>query len=455
MFEIKKELLATHEALLNVEIEENAVKQAMQKAARTIAGKVNIPGFRKGKAPYAKVVQYVGEGAVRQEAADQIIEDIYPQIIDRAGIEPYGPGVLEKITPSPLTYTIRVPLEPEVKLGDYHSLRQPWEEATVSEEEVANVLEQLRSEHVTLEPLERPAQWGDEVYFNLVGTADGEIIVDEDDIEIVLQEDAPFITPDFVEALLGMHVNEEKTFSLVLPEDFREPSLRGVEMQFDVKLTGVYERVLPDLDDALASTVGPFETLEDLKRDIYTRLKDAKHSQFQEAYRDSLVEALVAQSEVHYPPDMVKHTLDDMVENAERRIQRERHMSLKDALQLQGMTLEQFRQQLQPRAEADIKRSLVLVKFAAAEGIQVRDDEVVQAYNDLLMAMGTPEPVGAERVNLDSEFGHTLRLNVLTRKTLEHLEKIARGELAPAHVDSETAAVSETPAVAEQPSAQA
>jgi len=443
VFEIKKELLATHEALLNVEIEENAVKQAMQKAARSIAGKVNIPGFRKGKAPYAKVLQYVGEDAVLQEAADQIIQEIYPQIIDQAGIEPYGPGTLEKITPSPLTYTIRVPLEPEVKLGDYHSLRQPWEDATVSDEEVVNILEQIRSEHAVLEPLERPAQWGDEVHFNVLGTADDEVIVDEDDIEIVLQEDAPFLTPEFVQALIGMSTDEEKTFTIVLPEDFREESLRGAEVQFKVKMVGVFERVLPDLDDALASTVGPFETLEDLKSDIYTRLKDAKQSQFQETYRDNLVEALVAQSEVHYPPDIVKQTLDDMIKNADERTQRERHMSLKDALQLQGMTLEKFREQLQPRAEENVKRSLVLLKFAAAESIQVSDDEVVQAYGDMMTMLGAPARVVEAGVSLDSDLGRNLRLNLLNQKVLEHLEKIARGELTPANAAPEMTSTEE------------
>jgi len=276
VFEIKKELLETHEALLNVEIEENTVKQAMQKAARAIAGKVNIPGFRKGKAPYAKVLQYVGEGSILQEAADSLIEEIYPEIIEQAGIEPYGPGALENINPSPLTFTIRVPLEPEVTLGDYHSLRQPWEDAAVNDEEVTNVLEQVRAEHAILEPLDRPAQLGDEAHINVVGTVDGDVIVDEDDIEVPLKEETPFIAPEFVEALVGMSVDEEKSFTIVFPEDFREATLRGAEAQFDVKIVGVYERVLPDFDDALASTVGAFETLDDLKKYIHTRVLEAK-----------------------------------------------------------------------------------------------------------------------------------------------------------------------------------
>jgi len=429
VFEIKKELLATHEALLKVEIEQNTVEQAMQKAARSIAGKVNIPGFRKGKAPYAKVLQYVGERSILQEAADKLIEEIYPQVIEQAGIEPYGPGALEKIDPSPLTFTIRVPLEPEVTLGDYYTLRHPWEDVAISDEEVANVLEQVRTEHAVLEPLERPAEFGDEVHINVVGTVDGTVIVDEDDIEVTLSQDTPFITPAFVEALVGMSVGEEKSFTIVFPEDFREASLRGDEAQFDVTVVGIYERVLPDLDDALASTVGAFETLDDLKNDIRTRLQEAKERQTKETYQDNLVAALVEQSEVRYPPAMLEHTLDDMIENAEKGTQRDRHMSLKDALQLQGVTVEQFREQLTPRAEADIKRSLVLNKFATEQNILVSDDEVVQEYSSMMAMFGQSNMTNAPRLDLNSQLGRNVRLTVLGRKTLERLEKIGRGEV--------------------------
>jgi len=429
VFEIKKELLDTHEALLNVEVEENTVKQAMQKAAHTIAGKINIPGFRKGKAPYTKVLHYVGEEAILQEAADKLIEEIYPQVIEQADIKPYGPGALEKIAPAPLTFTLRVPLEPEVTLGDYYSLRQEWTDVVINDEEVSNVLEQVRTDHAILEALERPAQFGDEVRIDVVGTVDNEVIVDENDIEVILKEDTPFIAPGFVEALVGMNVNEEKVFTVVFPADFSAEELRGVEANFDVKVTGVYERVLPPLDDALANMVGGFETLEDLKNDIQTRLREAKEYQAQEAYHDSLIAVLVAQSAVRYPPVMVEHRLDEMIENANNRVQRERHMDLKDALQLEGVTLEQFRKQLTPQAESDIQRSLVLSKFAAEQGIQVSDDEVVQEFNTVMTSIGQAGSIGSERFALDSPLGRNLRLTVLGRKTLEQLEKIARGQV--------------------------
>lgn len=429
MFEIKKELLATHEALLNVEIEAQAVQDAMHKTARVLSQKYNIPGFRKGKAPYAKVVQYVGETALLQEAADAMLEEIYPQILEKAEVNPYGPGELQKIDPDPLSFTIRVPLAPETVLGDYHSLSLDWQDIGVTDGEVANVLEQIREEHAILEALERPAEYGDEVHINVLGKVDDEIIVEEADIEVALKEDATFVAPGFIEALIGMSTDEEKSFSVVFPDTFGEESLRGEEGNFDVKVVGVYERVLPNLDDALASTAGSFETLEDLRQDIYTRLLDSRQHQAHEHYRDDLVSIMVAQSDVRYPPVMVEDTLDDMLEEMGKRFQREQRMSLDDALKLQGITVEQFRQQMRPQAEANVKRSLVLAKFAETQGVTVSDDEVVQEYHGFLTMMGQANRIDSIPLQFDSPLGRNIRLGILNRKTLEHLEKIGRGEV--------------------------
>lgn len=431
MFEIKKEVLATHEALLNVEIEEAAVKEAMQKTARVLSQKYNIPGFRKGKAPYAKVVQYVGEGALLQEAADAMLEEIYPQILEQAEVEPYGPGELQKIQPDPLTFTIRVPLAPETVLGDYRNLSLDWQGVSVNDEEIATVLEQIREEHATLEALDRPAEYGDEVHINVLGTVDGDVIVEEDDIEVVLKEDAVFVAPGFVEALVGMRPEEEKSFTVVFPETFGEEDLRGEEGNFHVKVVGVYKRVLPNLDDALASTVGPFETLEDLKRDIHTRMLENREQQAQEHYRDDLLSILVAQSDVRYPPAMVETALDDLIKDMDKRVRRDQRMSLEDAMKLQGVTMEQLRQQMRPQAEMNLKRSLVLGKFAEVQGITVSDDEVVQEYHNFLTAIGQAHRIDSTPLPLDSPMGRNLRLGILSRKTLEHLEKIGRGEIDP------------------------
>ncbi|TFG69821.1 MAG: trigger factor family protein, partial [Anaerolineales bacterium] len=161
VFEVKKELLDSHEALLEVIIEEPTVQKAMRSAAIEIARQVNIPGFRKGKAPYAVVIRHVGEGAVMQEAADNLLEELYPKFIEGAEITPYASGELENMDINPMTFKIRVPLQPTVVLGNYADLRLPWVEPTVSDGEVEMVLTQMREENALVEPVDRPAEMGD------------------------------------------------------------------------------------------------------------------------------------------------------------------------------------------------------------------------------------------------------------------------------------------------------
>lgn len=437
MFEIKKELLPTHEALLEVTFDEETVNQAMRQAARVISRQVNIPGFRRGRAPYTKVVQYVGEAAVLQEAADRLMEETYSEILDKAEVTPYAPGELVDMDVSPLQFKIRVPLAPTVELGDYEAIREDWEEPTVSEEEVAEVLQRLREENVVLEPVERPAEMGDQLMVDVKATVDGEEIVDEDDIEVPLLEDRPFLSPEFVQALLGASAGETRTFPLTLPETMDEPSLRGAEAEFTVTVKQVFSRTLPELDDALASTVGTFESLEALKEDIRRRLLSSKQEQAEVEFRNRMVERLVEVGEFHYPPQMVEEALDDLVQRAAERAQREQKMSLEDSLRLAGLTMEEFRDRLRPEAEQRVKVSLALQKFAELEGIEVSDDEVVLEYQGLFERLNQLVPAAEQVPALDSDLGRRLRNNVLGRKVMDRLAAIGRGK--------ETEEVSEEP----------
>ena len=427
MFEIEKEFLDSHEVRLEVTFEDAVVQQAMRSVAREVSRKVNIPGFRKGRAPYNKVVRHVGEGVLLQEAAEDLLEDNYTNILKEAEIDPYSPGEFEDMATDPLTFTLLVPLQPTIELGDYASIRKEWEEPDVSDEEMEQVLEQAREEHAVLEPVERPAEMGDEIYGNVLGTVDGDVVVDEEDIEIPLSEATPFLSEEFVEGLVGASPGETVLLSAALPETIEDPSLRGAECNFEVEVTQVYDRDLPELDDALASTVGSFETLEELREDIHDRIMQSKLNQARESYRNAIVEELVEMSEVEYPPQALEDTLDGMVEETKRQVRRNQQMALEDALRLQGRTMEMFRSDMKPEAQRRLKRSFVLSEFARQEGIEVTEDEIVQEYTAMMTSAGLSED-DLDTIPLDSQIGQSLRNGLLGRKTLERLEAIARGE---------------------------
>jgi trigger factor len=431
VFEVSKEILDSHEALLEVVFESEAVEGAKREAAREISQEINIPGFRKGKAPYAKVIQAVGEPAVLQEAVEHLLKEHYPEFLEKADVSPYGPGDFVDMTPSPLTLKLRVPLEPQVNLGDYRSLRQEWVEPTVSDEEIEQVLEQVREEHAILEPLEGPAELGHELRISVHATVDGDLVVDEHEVPVLLSEERPFLSPEFVEALVGVTTGEERTFTLALPETIEEPSLRGEEADFEIAVEQVYERRLPDLDDALASTVGSFETLDALAEDIRTRILERKRQQSEGGYHEALVDKLVEQAEMAYPPQLIEDTLDDMLETITQRVQQQQKMSLEDALRLQGQTLDQYRQELRPQAENRAKEMLVLRELAVAEQIEVSADEVVQEYSNLLNQYGMAEQMQDVRLDPDNPLARNLQSSVFERKVRIRLAAIARGELDP------------------------
>jgi trigger factor len=429
VFEVRKEILDSHEVLLEVVFEPETVEEAKREAAREISREVNIPGFRKGKAPYGKVIQYVGEPTVVQEAAEHLLQEHYPEFLEKAEISPYGPGDLEAMETSPLTFKLRVPLEPEVDLGDYRSLRETWTEPSVSEEELQQVLEQAREENAILEPIEGPAELGNELRISVHATVEGDVVVDEHDVPVVLSLTRPFLSPEFVEALVGVTTGEERTFTLALPETIEEPSLRGEDAEFEIQVEQVYERQLPDLDDALASTVGSFETLDALVGDIRTRILTRKRQQSETGYQETLIDKLVEQAEMSYPPQLIEDTLDDMVASITERVQQQQKMSLEDALRLQGQTLEQYREELRPQAEARAREMLAMRELAVAEQIEVSSDEVAQEYANLLNQFGMAEQLKDMSLTADHPLAGSLRGQVFERKVRNRLAAIARGEL--------------------------
>ena len=162
--------LENHQVKLTVEVEPESLESAKHRAARQIAKKTKIPGFRPGKAPYPVIVRQIGEAAILEEAIDLLVQDVYPKAIDEAGIHPYGPGKLENVASmEPPKFEFVIPLEAEVELGDFHSIRRTYEPAPVTEKQVDDVVEDLRDRQAILEPVTRPAQEGDVVYVRIDG----------------------------------------------------------------------------------------------------------------------------------------------------------------------------------------------------------------------------------------------------------------------------------------------
>jgi trigger factor len=274
---IDSERLEEHQVKLTVEFDDETFEGAKRRAARQIAKRTKIPGFRPGKAPYHIIVRTVGEQAVIERGIEFLIDDQYPKIIEEAEIDPHGPGQLEDVVSfDPLVLEFLVPLAAEVELGDYRSIRIPYELEEIDNDDVDEVLDNLRQSQAIEEPAERPAQEGDRIFLDMSGKR---VVLEEGVDEIVIQErqHSVIIQPEEVEdsiewpyagfsrEIIDMSAGDEKTFTYTFSEDSNFESLAGVPVEFHVQVDEIKSRTLPEFDDEFAQSIGEFETLTDLR----------------------------------------------------------------------------------------------------------------------------------------------------------------------------------------------
>jgi len=442
VFELEKQILDdSHEAILTLHIEEEQERRALRETARRLSREINVPGFRKGKVPPHVLMRVAGEEWVLGEVVKDLLEDTYAEVLEQAGIEAYGSAILENVTRSPMSVTLRVPLAPEVELGDYHSVRLPPEPVEVTEEEVAEALERLRDDHAILEPVQRPAEAGDALLLSLFeGQSDGEMLVHEHDLEVALDPQAGFIAPGVVEALIGLQAGDEKTFVVTLPEDYETPALRGREVSFTAEVAQVYERTLPDLDDVLANAVGNYETLEELKAALREQLLAYKEEEATQKRRDKLVAAFMDIATIRYPPSLVADQAQETFEEIQAAVRRKPGLTWEDFLLQQGVSEEELRAVLQHNAEKVIQEKLLLTEFARHFGFDAGEEEIREEFAASLREKGIEDPALVAALKIDSETGQSVRSSVITRKVLERLERIAQG-LSPEEAEPEPEAV--------------
>jgi trigger factor len=426
--DITTEPLENRQVRLTIEIDEEQTQQAMRRAARRISRQVNIPGFRKGKAPYDVILQRFGEETVRQEAAEILIEPTYENALEQEGIDPYAPGVLEAVELHPITFKFTIPLRPTVELGDYRDYRLKPSKVEVSKREIEEALENIRTDNAVLELVERPAAMGDGVAIDLVGrTAEGEEFLNRDDIRLILDAESTDPAPGFAEAIVGMGAGEERTVTLPLPGDFPIERLQGKEVNFAVNMVEVYEETRPELDDDLARAVGNFDSLKELRQHVKETLRQAAQQQADEEYAGKVLEAILEQAQVEYPPIMLETGLDDAVKDLERRVQRETHLALEDYLRFQGKDIDQLKEELEPYVAARVKRLLVLSEVVRVEGLDVDEEEVGTRIDEI----SAPWGVRADemRSSLSSDAGRqAVRSHLLGNKAVQRLVAIAKGE---------------------------
>jgi trigger factor len=439
---IETQPLEDHQVKLRVEADPAQLEEAKRRAARRIAKNTKISGFRPGKAPYHIIERNVGEAVILEEAIELLVKDIYPKALEESGIDPYGPGQLEDIsTEDQVTFEFVVPLRAEVTLGDYKDLREEYLLEPVQEEEVEGVVEHLRGQGAILEPVERPAQEGDQVQVIINAEFTDEegqtksllkdmpfpaIIKAEDEQD---KEEFPYL--GFSRQISGMSAGEEKEFSYTYPEDASFEALRGKEATFHIKVDNVKSRELPEVDDDFAAAQGSFENADAMRSTIRERIEERQKGEFEQDYGENLLTRLVEEAEIKYPPQMLDDEIESILRDLEHRLSHQ-NMDMETYLKTRTMDMDALREELRPQAEQRLKRMLVLMELGRREDIQVSSDEVQSGTIQTIQSLYENLDAKQIRRQLNEDTIRNITSNVtadlLMKNTMNRLIAIGKGE---------------------------
>jgi trigger factor len=444
ILKIEQTYLEDHQLEVTVEAEQDLFEKAKHLAAKEMAKGKKIPGYRPGKAPYQLIVNHFGEGAIVDNAIEHFLDEVYPKIIEQVEYEPYGPGHVKEIKSlEPPTFVFNIPLQPEVTLGDYKEIRLPIEKSAVSDDEVDKILERMRSQQASVEPVEHPAEVG-----NLVDTSLDCRAIDSDpedqDNYLLKNQPLPVMIktkgeddkkewpfPGFSRQLLGVSSGD----SLELTHEFSDDesvdeNYRGKEVLYSVSVDGVRERSLPELNDEFVKTVSDLETLVELRGQILEELNAQKETEEENTYINQILETILEDAEVKFPPQMLENEIEGEIRELEARLQTQ-GMDLEMYLGIQNLEEEALREQIKPNAEKRITQGLIIGKISESEEFDINPEEITGEFQNILNEyFSDDESARSDYMKSGDSVALLNRVSsqYITKKTLDFLKAVAMGE---------------------------
>jgi len=417
---VSSQRLPESQVLLEIEVDTQQMERSLEKAHRRLAQRVEVPGFRKGKAPPSMLERHLGRPRIVQEALDILIPEAYNQAIEEQDIDAIDQPSIELVKDEPLAFKATVPVRPTVDLGDYQGLRVAREGVSIDESETDKALDELRHRYALHEPADRPVEIGDIVRADVRGVVDGREVYKEDDAEFRLREGATILLPGIVEGLIGAEKGTPKEIPITVPEGDRP--LSGKSGTFTINVKEVKQEVLPELNDEFARGVGEgFASLDALRDRLRNDIRERVDAEFEEAYRDKTVGALVEQADkIEFPPVMIEREVERLIEDQARRLGQDVEQYLATVKQ----TRESLREQLLPVATERVRRSLALTQLAEREEIKAETEEVDAEVEKLVASSG--QQAEQMRRLFGSPDGRTaIARSLITRKTMDRLAEIA------------------------------
>ncbi len=438
---------------LDIEIDRAQLEKGLDRAARRISQRVNIPGFRKGKAPRFIVENYFGRGALMEEAQEDLINRTFRDALQQESVEPVGQANLEEVhfDEEPFHFVVTVPVEPTVTLPDYRAIRVPAEEEPVTDEMVEQALNERREHHVVLrEPDEpRPAQQGDQLTVQMETFVEGEPLEEREEGEevpestLVLEPDR--LIPGLFDGLVGIEPDETREVIVHMDAEHENEQVRDKDVTFKATLKRIEKRILPDWDElpTLEESEG---SLDDLRAETRKTLEANQRRETENNTVDAYLKELTAQTEYDIPDALIRQEADSMLEEQARSFERY-GITLDQMLQFRNQTREDAANDLLPQAEERLKTRLALGKIVQAEGFTVDNDEIDAEVSRIIETYDEQERDTA-RALLSSQLRSTVANSVLDQKLRDRLFAIATGNAPelPEQTAQDDEAADETPA---------
>ena len=408
-----------NDATLKITLPAEEVNKGFKKAVAKIAGQVNIPGFRKGKAPRNIIEMHYGKEAVKQEAFELVANQCYTEALEQEKLIPVSdPKVEDSVFEEnkDMELTIKVTLKPEVKLGDYKELHVEKEAVEVTDEAVEEQVQGLRSRHAKMVEAEEGAviEKGDFAIIDFAGTVDGEPFSGGEGKGYPLEVGSNSFIPGFEDQLVGLKKGDSTDVDVTFPEEYFVKELAGKQAIFKVNVQDVKRKELPELTDEYVAANSDCKTVEELRASYKERMQKAAENNAQIAYEKALIDLAVANAEFEVPEIMIEDRVTQMIDEMRMSLEA-RKLTLEQYMQYSGIDMKQLRERQHDAAVENVETDLVLDAIAKAENIQVSMEDVDSELSAIASQHGATLEDVKKIIKSNGTMG-LLLANILRRK---------------------------------------
>lgn len=422
---LKNEARENSKVYLEIEIDKEAFESAMEKSYRKNVKSIDIPGFRKGKAPRKFIEKMYGEAIFYDDAINFVFPDAYDEAVKELNLDTIDQPEVDIVkleSAEAPVFSVLVTVKPEVKLGDYKSVKVEKTVKEVTDEDVEAELTKARENCARVTTVEEGTpEMGDTVILDFDGSVDGVPFEGGKAEGYNLELGSGSFIPGFEEQLVGKSLNEEVLVNVTFPEEYHAKDLAGKAAVFKCVMHSILKKELPALDDEFAKDVSEFDTLDEYKADIVAKIKERNEEEAEADFENTVLEKAAELMEVEIPEVMIEKQIDSYVNDMRYRVESQ-GLPFEQYLQFTGMTVEAFRENLRPQAEKGARVALLIENVAKAENITATDEEVGEEIKKLAEEYDMEEDKVREIVEVNLP---QIKQDIEFKKTVDFLTQSA------------------------------